>query len=369
MQILRSALLDAFPHGFTTRRGGVSPAPWDSLNLGGAVGDEPQRVSENWRLLEAATGLSFARVRQVHGARVVTAEAPSAPGEEADAVVSIRPGVARLRLGGRLRAGADRRSGERARSRRSHAGWRGTLARAAAEGVRALAREAGAPPERLLAAIGPSIGPCCYQVSAGAGGAVPGRARAAVVRGDGVAPRLDLWAANRRVLEDAGPASRADRRSWAAAPRASANSSSPTGATPGGPVGRWRSSPHRSRPRRPAFLDEKPNSPRIFRILGTSRAIGARGAPPPRLRRDGGLAPGARGACAARLPRLRPRERGQLSRRVDELSERRRVAPPRPARRTAGARPASRSAPRRSRPRLPVAPPSPPPIVPPDSRS
>jgi purine-nucleoside/S-methyl-5'-thioadenosine phosphorylase / adenosine deaminase len=201
MPILRSALLDAFPHGFTTRLGGVSPAPWDSLNLGGAVGDAPERVAENWRRLEADTGLGFARVRQVHGARAVRADRPCAPVEEADAVVSLRPGVAAcvsvadcvpVLL-------ADPGSGAVAAV---HAGWRGTLARAAAEGVRALAREAGAPPARLLAAVGPSIGPCCYEVSAD----LAERFRlelGPVVRGES-APRLDLWAANRRVLEEAG---------------------------------------------------------------------------------------------------------------------------------------------------------------------
>ncbi len=201
MQILRSALLGAFPHGFTTRPGGVSPAPWDSLNLGGAVGDAAERVAENWRRLESATGLGFARVRQVHGARVVRADAPCAPAEEADAVVSLRPGVAAcVSVADCVPVLiADPESGAVAAA---HCGWRGTLARAAAEGVRALAREAGAPPDRLLAAIGPSIGPCCYEVSAD----LAERFRAElgpVVRGDG-APRLDLWAANRRVLEEAG---------------------------------------------------------------------------------------------------------------------------------------------------------------------
>ncbi len=201
MVIVRAALLSRFPHGFTTRPGGVSPPPWDALNLGGAVGDAPERVAENWRRLEVETGLGFARVRQVHGAHAVRADAPCAPAEEADAVVSLRPGVAAcvsvadcvpVLL-------ADPESGAVAAV---HAGWRGTLARAAAEGVRALRREAGAPPERLLAAVGPSIGPCCYEVSP----ELAARFRAElgpVVREDGHV-RLDLWDANRRVLEEAG---------------------------------------------------------------------------------------------------------------------------------------------------------------------
>lgn len=202
MHLLRSALLAAWPHGFSTRAGGASPPPWDALNLGGAVGDDPARVAENWRRLEAATGLGFARVRQVHGASAVRLDAPGPPGEEADAVVSVRAGVAACVAvadcvpvlladpdGGAVAA--------------VHAGWRGTLAGAAGEGVRALCREAGARPERLLAAIGPSIGPCCYEVSPELAGRFAAAFGPAVVR-PGAAPRLDLQEANRAVLLAAG---------------------------------------------------------------------------------------------------------------------------------------------------------------------
>jgi YfiH family protein len=209
MELLESPLLAAFPHGFTTRAGGVSAPPFDSLNLGGAVGDDPARVAENWRRLEARTGLRFARVRQVHGTRAVLADAPCEPCEEADAVVTAAAGVAAcvsvadcvpVLL-------ADPGSGGVAAV---HAGWRGTLAGAAAEGVLALRRELGAPAARLLAVVGPSIGPCCYEVSEDV--AAPFRARLGsdVVReapsGAGGGPHLDLWAANARVLDRAGVA-------------------------------------------------------------------------------------------------------------------------------------------------------------------
>src|SRR6266508_5855609 len=94
MRILESPLLAGFPHGFTTRDGGVSEPPYDRLNLGGLVGDDPARVEANWRRLEQATGLRFARVRQVHGARVVRASGPCAPAEEADVVLCAAAGVA-----------------------------------------------------------------------------------------------------------------------------------------------------------------------------------------------------------------------------------------------------------------------------------
>ncbi|HET9553168.1 MAG TPA: peptidoglycan editing factor PgeF [Anaeromyxobacteraceae bacterium] len=204
MELLTSRLLEGFAHGFTTRAGGLSAPPWDALNLGDQVGDDPAAVAGNWRRLEAATGLAFARVRQVHGARVVEAAGPSAPVEEADAVVSGRPGVAAcvavadcvpVLL-------ADPVTGAVAAV---HAGWRGTVVLAAAEGARALARTAGAPLGRLVTAIGPSIGPCCYEVSE----ELAARFEAAfgqgvVVRGGPGGPRLDLWTANARALAAAG---------------------------------------------------------------------------------------------------------------------------------------------------------------------
>jgi YfiH family protein len=200
VEILRSPLLARFRHGFTTRDGGVSAGPFASLNLGGAVGDDPGAVAENWRRLAAETGLGFARVRQVHGDRVVPLDAGGPPCEEADAVTTAAPGVAAcvsvadcvpVLL-------ADPRSGAVAAV---HAGWRGSLARIAARAVEALVRAHGARPEELLAAVGPSIGPCCYEVSED----LARQFREAF--GDAALPaprRLDLWHANAAALAEAG---------------------------------------------------------------------------------------------------------------------------------------------------------------------
>jgi hypothetical protein len=205
MRIIQARLLAGFDHGFTTREGGGSAAPFDALNLGGFVGDDPARVAGNWARLERATGLRFARVKQVHGARAVRADGPTEalePVEEADAVLSLAAGVAAcvsvadcvpVLL-------ADPETGAVAAV---HAGWRGTLARAAAEAVRALGAEAGAPAARLLASVGPSIGPCCYEVSTDLAARFAAELGPAVVR-DGAGPRLDLWAANAAVLNAAG---------------------------------------------------------------------------------------------------------------------------------------------------------------------
>jgi YfiH family protein len=203
MEILSSHLLSAFPHGFTTRRGGVSSAPFDTANLGGAVGDAPAAVEANWEALRRETGLGFARVRQVHGDRVVVARSAGDPREEADAVVSAAPGVAAcvavadcvpILL-------ADPRSGAVAAV---HAGWRGTVARIAARAVEALVREAGSAPGELAAVVGPGIGPCCFEVDRDL--AARFRAefgpRVADVRERG--SRVDLFLANELVLRVAG---------------------------------------------------------------------------------------------------------------------------------------------------------------------
>lgn len=203
MDLLSSALLAGFPHGFSTRRGGGSRVPFDSLNLGTAVGDDAAAVETNWRLLREVTGLQFARVRQVHGDRVVIARAPVHAVEEGDAVISVAPGVAAcvsvadcvpILLG-------DPRSGAVAAV---HAGWRGTLARTVARAVDALAREAGAHPSDLLAAVGPSIGPCCYEVSPELAACFRDALGPRVAEGGAAGRHVDLWLANELLLRQAG---------------------------------------------------------------------------------------------------------------------------------------------------------------------
>lgn len=147
------------------------------------------------------------RAKQVHGRQVIVVEAPrdERGATDADAVVSGVPGAAcavqvadcvPILIAGAHVSGA------------VHAGWRGTAAGVAAEAVRAMER-LGAEPSTLVAAIGPSIGPCCYQVDA--------RVRDVFAQSeyweiaepafdpDGEGHwRLDVAAINRRLLERAG---------------------------------------------------------------------------------------------------------------------------------------------------------------------
>lgn len=154
------------PHGFSRRQGGVSEAPLDSLNIGLAVGDRPQLVEENRRRLLADAGLSVLELRmvhQVHGDRMLDAEALGPSIEEADALFTRKAGrvvgvstadcVPILLVDPRARLVAA-----------VHSGWRGTDLEITRKTVEGLVHQ-GARVERLLAAIGPSIQRCCYQVS------------------------------------------------------------------------------------------------------------------------------------------------------------------------------------------------------------
>lgn len=158
-------------HGFSLRAGGVSVGPFASLNLGGLVGDDPEAVRENSRRLEAAAGLAagIATANQVHGDRVVDAHgremlAPTEPQPDgADAVLGLGEQAVGVRVADCVPVLLF--AEDEGAAAAVHSGWRGTRLSIAARGVRALQHATGADPSRMLAAVGPSIGRCCYQVS------------------------------------------------------------------------------------------------------------------------------------------------------------------------------------------------------------
>jgi YfiH family protein len=143
---------------FTTRRGGVSDGPFQSLNLGLWTDDDEGRVRENRARVERLTGGRLAQARQVHGAEVVPADPDTVA--EADGQVTAERGVAAMALTADclpIALVAPEAVGM------IHAGWRGLAGGVVANGVAAL-RDLGA--ERIAAAIGPGAGPCCYEVGA-----------------------------------------------------------------------------------------------------------------------------------------------------------------------------------------------------------
>ena len=155
------ALLPPVPGvAFTCRLGGVSPPPWDSLNLGTSTGDDPSRVAANREQVSAALGISpgWSRVHQVHGRAVsVVGPVQPAPGTPGDALVVTEPGRPAAVLFADCVPVALTSNGAVGAV---HAGWRGLCA-GVLEAAVAAARPLGGP---LTGWIGPCIGPCCYEV-------------------------------------------------------------------------------------------------------------------------------------------------------------------------------------------------------------
>ena len=155
-------------HGIFTRHGGVSPSPWHSLNLSTATGDSREHIDENYRRVYGALGHSPDTAvisHQVHGSSVVvvTGGQRGRRLDSCDGLVTDEPGIVLLQRH------ADcvpilLYDPKRPAIGVAHAGWRGTLAGMAAELVRAMCEAFGSRPGDLIAAIGPSIGPCCYDV-------------------------------------------------------------------------------------------------------------------------------------------------------------------------------------------------------------
>jgi YfiH family protein len=199
------------PHGVITRRGGVSPAPWESLNVGGTVGDEAGRVRENRLRAFGALGRpleSAFDVWQVHSAEVVVAEGPrgAQPIVQADAILTRRHDVTLF-----MRF-ADcvpilLYDPEHEAIGLVHAGWLGTARQTARAAVRKMAEAFGSRAQELVAGIGPSIGPDHYPVRED----VVAQIREALgptcephLRPHDGQMHLDLWSATRALLEAEG---------------------------------------------------------------------------------------------------------------------------------------------------------------------
>lgn len=195
-----------------TRRGGVSPDPWKSLNLGGTVGDERTCVIENRQRCFAVLDRpveSIFDVWQVHSNDVICTDSPrslNAPHQKADAILTARQEITLMmrfadcvpiflfdpvyRVVGMV-----------------HAGWVGTVNQIARKAVEAFQARYGSKPENLLAGIGPSICVHHYPV----GDEVVEQARQSfgadarlLIRNGPRQPHLDLWEANRLILAKAG---------------------------------------------------------------------------------------------------------------------------------------------------------------------
>jgi len=195
-------------HAVFGRQGGVSPAPYTSLNMSTSTGDSLANVRENRRRAYAALQLPFeamATLWQVHGTETVVVDSPCDPQTQADALVTDRVGISLfLRFADctpiLLYDPVRRAIGI------AHAGWRGTVAGMARSVVQTMTAAYGCRPENILAGIGPSIGPRKYAVGAEVVAAVAQAFPEAgqllqVQQGQAY---LDLWAANERALRECG---------------------------------------------------------------------------------------------------------------------------------------------------------------------
>lgn len=147
---------------FTTRAGGISPPPFDSMNLGPRSGDALPNVERNRAILRACVPSVPAWLRQVHGNTVVAAATVAGQAEiEADASWTDQPGVACAVMVADCMPVflCDRDGGAVAVA---HAGWRGLSGGVIEATVRAM----GVPGDHLLAWLGPAIGPDNFEVGA-----------------------------------------------------------------------------------------------------------------------------------------------------------------------------------------------------------
>lgn len=193
---LTSGILDGVRHGFSTRRGGVSAPPWDTLNLGVGRGDDMDSVRKNYRRFCAAVGTDPTRCvlsKQVHedNVRLVTAD-DCGKGlwrdrdyTSVDAMICNTPDIPLVVFSAdcniillydpvRHAIGA------------AHAGWRGTALGIVKKTVEQMHAHFGCDPANIHAAIGPSIGQCCFETDCD----VPEALRAAL--GDEATPYM-VW--------------------------------------------------------------------------------------------------------------------------------------------------------------------------------
>ncbi|MET7638876.1 peptidoglycan editing factor PgeF [Streptomyces sp. NPDC005438] len=191
----------------TDRWGGVSAAPYDSLNLGGAVGDPPQAVHTNRARAAHALGLEPGRVvwmNQVHGREVAVVQAPwgEDPVPSVDGLVTSRPGLALAVLTADCVPVllADPEAGVVGAA---HAGRPGLVAGVVPATV-ATMLEQGARADRLVARIGPSVCGSCYEVPAAMREEVVAAAPDSGATTSWGTPAVDVAAGVARQLTDAG---------------------------------------------------------------------------------------------------------------------------------------------------------------------
>jgi len=213
---LRYYTFEIFPENVTqaifTRQGGVSPHPWNSLNVGGSIGDDILHVRENRIRSFKALGRapeSIHDVWQVHSAEVIYADAPrplDSDYQKADIILTDNPQVT-LFMRFADCAPIFLYDPKNHVVGLVHSGWLGTVRGAARSAVQAMQQRYGSIPTDILAAIGPAIGPDHYEIGEDVIAQVQdsfGADAEALLETFSESVHFDLWKANQILLEGAG---------------------------------------------------------------------------------------------------------------------------------------------------------------------
>ncbi len=205
-------------HGAFGRHGGLSRGRFGSLNGSLAVGDDPATVVANRRLMCEALGITYERLvwaKQVHSAEVFTlVGGPGSPDPEqwrallpnCDGLITAVPDLFIMMTFGDCVPLLFYDPSHSAIGL-AHGGWRGTVGGIAARTVESFVKSFGSNPGELMVGLGPSIGPCCYQIGEDVITAVMGSLPdpdAALIRQASGSVHFDLWEANRQLLVRAG---------------------------------------------------------------------------------------------------------------------------------------------------------------------
>lgn len=205
---------DFLTHAFCTRHGGISEGDYDSLNISFREGDEEGRVLQNWNRLSRAFAIpidQFLTLNQVHGddifvIRSVGDYMPAEGTLNFDAMVTTRRNLAIcIKTADCVPVFIVDRAKKIIAA--VHAGWKSTALQITAKVVRLLYNQYGSSPADLLAAIGPSIGLCCFELDSGSAESFFGHKDNEAFLFPGARPNkwmVDLAEANRRQLMNCG---------------------------------------------------------------------------------------------------------------------------------------------------------------------
>jgi hypothetical protein len=219
LQLLQFENLSRIPgltHFVTTRAGGLSLPPYNTLNLGLHTADKPEDVHANRTLLAAETGIAadkFLYASQVHSGDVKIIDSAAIKNgiltlnPRTDATITALSGICLMMMVADCVPVLLFDPFKKV-SAVVHAGWRGTVQQITSNTIRWMVEYFGSNPEDILAGIGPSIGPCCYEVGEDVKefanqcfGTTEGYL---IQKNHNSKPHFDLWYANHKQLTDNG---------------------------------------------------------------------------------------------------------------------------------------------------------------------